>query len=30
MQVLRSPDVWKLPTQKLFNDVSEIAASAAK
>lgn len=30
MQVVRDEEVWKLPKQKLFNDVSEMTASLAK
>jgi len=30
IQVLRNQEVWKLPKQKLFNDVSEIVAGLAK
>lgn len=30
LQVLRRPEVWNLPKQKLFNDVSEMMTSLAK
>jgi UDP-N-acetylglucosamine 2-epimerase (hydrolysing) len=30
LHVLRNQDVWKLPKQKLFNDVSEMVAGLAK
>lgn len=30
MRVLRDQEVWTLPTQKLFNDVSELFTTAAK